>query len=126
MSGSSPARDRIELRGIQAYGFHGVLAHERRDGQPFVVDVVARTNLAAAGASDALTDTVDYGVLARDVVAAVERDPVDLIETVAVRIADLVLADARIHEVEVTVHKPEAPVTVPVADVAVVVVRSRP
>jgi dihydroneopterin aldolase len=126
MSGSSPARDRIELRGIQAYGFHGVLAHERRDGQPFVVDVVARTNLAAAAASDALTDTVDYGVLARDVVAAVERDPVDLIETVAVRIADLVLADARIHEVEVTVHKPEAPVTVPVADVAVVVVRSRP
>lgn len=125
MSHEPQARDRIELRGIQAYGFHGVLAHERRDGQPFVVDVVAWLDLATAASSDALGDTVDYGALSRDVVAAVERDPVDLIETVAVRIADLVLVDARVEQVEVTVHKPEAPVTVPVVDVAVVVTRSR-
>jgi dihydroneopterin aldolase len=90
------------------------------------VDVVAWLDLAPAASSDALADTLDYGALSRDVVAAVERDPVDLIETVAVRIADLVLADARVEQVEVTVHKPEAPVTVPVADVAVVVTRSRP
>jgi dihydroneopterin aldolase len=119
------ARDRIELRGIQSYGFHGVLAHERRDGQPFVVDVVAWLDLAPAASSDALADTVDYGTLVRDIVAAVEHDPVDLIETVAERIAELVLAGGRVEQVEVTVHKPEAPVTVPVADVAVVVLRGR-
>jgi dihydroneopterin aldolase len=120
------AGDRIELRGIQCYGFHGVLAHERRDGQPFVVDLVAWLDLAPAASSDSLTDTVDYGALAGDIVASVESDPVDLIETVAGRIADLVLANARVEQVEVTVHKPEAPVTVPVADVAVVMQRSRP
>jgi 7,8-dihydroneopterin aldolase/epimerase/oxygenase len=127
---SGPARalpsDRIELRGIRAYGFHGVLPHERRDGQPFVVDVVAWLDLAPAAASDALTDTVDYGALAADIVAAVERNPVDLIETVAGRIADVVLTDPRVDQVEVTVHKPEAPVTVAVADLSVVVVRGRP
>ncbi len=117
--------DRVQLLGIDAFGFHGVLDHERREGQPFVVDVTAWLDLSGAAASDDLADTLDYGGLAGEVVAAVERDPVDLIETLAARIADLVLVDARVSVVEVTVHKPQAPVAVSVADVSVTVTRSR-
>ena len=58
-------------------------------------------------------------------VAAVERDPVDLIETVAERVAAVALAHPAVEEVEVTVHKPEAPIGVPFADVAVTIVRGR-
>jgi dihydroneopterin aldolase len=117
--------DQIRLLGIEAFGHHGVLPHERRDGQLFVVDVVASVDLAPAARDDDLARTVDYGALAVDVVAAVGREPVALIETVASRIADLVLADPRVSAVEVTVHKPQAPVAVPVRDVAVTIVRSR-
>lgn len=119
------SRDRIAVRGIRAFGHHGVYAEEREQGQPFVVDVVLSLDLAPAAASDDVGDTVHYGELAQAVVAAVERDPVDLVETLAQRIADLALADPHVAEVEVTVHKPEAPVGVPFEDVAVTVVRSR-
>jgi 7,8-dihydroneopterin aldolase/epimerase/oxygenase len=117
--------DRVQLLGIAAFGYHGVLDHERREGQPFVIDVTAWTDLSAAAATDDLADTLDYGALASQVVAAVERDPVDLIETLAARIADLVLVDERVSVVEVTVHKPQAPVAVTVADVSVTLTRSR-
>jgi len=117
--------DRISLLGIRAFGYHGVLEHERRDGQPFVVDVVVAMDLGPAAETGDLAQTVDYGALASRIVAAVERDPVDLIETLAVRVADLVLTDRRVTCVEVTVHKPQAPVEVSVADVAVTLVRGR-
>jgi dihydroneopterin aldolase len=118
--------DRVTLRGLRGHGRHGVLAQERQTGQPFVVDVVLGLDTRPAAASDALADTVDYGVLATTVVGIVEGDPVDLIETLAQRIADACLAHAYVEEVEVTVHKPEAPIPVPFEDVAVTIVRSRP
>jgi dihydroneopterin aldolase len=118
-------RDRIAVRGIEAYGHHGVYAAERAAGQPFVVDVVLTIDLAPAAASDDVADTVHYGELAQQVVAAVGRDPVDLVETLAQRVADLALAYPAVEEVEVTVHKPEAPVGVPFDDVAVTIVRGR-
>jgi dihydroneopterin aldolase len=117
--------DRIAVRGIEAFGHHGVYAEERAAGQPFVVDVVLSLDLAPAAASDDVADTVHYGELAQQVVAAVSGDPVDLVETLAQRIADLALAYPSVEEVEVTVHKPEAPVGVPFEDVAVTIVRSR-
>ena len=107
-------------------GHHGVLADERRDGQEFVVDVALTLDLARAAASDDVADTVHYGELAEAIVAAIERDPVDLIETLAERIAALVLEHAAVHEVVVTVHKPHAPIRVPFDDVAVTITRSRP
>jgi 7,8-dihydroneopterin aldolase/epimerase/oxygenase len=119
------SRDRIAVRGIAAFGHHGVYAEERATGQPFVVDVVLRLDLAPAAGSDDVADTVHYGELAQQVVAAVERDPVDLVETVAQRVADLALSYPLVDEVEVTVHKPAAPVGVPFSDVAVTIVRSR-
>jgi len=119
------ATDRIGLHGLRATGHHGVYAHERVAGQTFVVDVVLSVDARRAAASDEVTDTVHYGELAEQVVAVVEGEPVNLIETLASRIADLCLASPVVASAEVTVHKPEAPVTVPFDDVTVTVVRSR-
>ena len=117
--------DRIRLVGLRAFGHHGVLRDERREGQEFVIDVTAWLDLAPAAEGDDLTKTVHYGELAEAIVRAVERDPVDLIETVAARCAALVLAYKPVERVEVTVHKPAAPIAVPFADVEVTVVRER-
>ena len=118
--------DRIVLRGLRVRGHHGVFEHERREGQDFLVDLVVWLDLAAATASDDLADTLHYGELAERVAAIVAGPPVNLIEVVAGRVADEVLTDARVHAVEVTVHKPQAPIPQDFADVAVVVHRTRP
>ncbi|OBI32408.1 dihydroneopterin aldolase [Mycolicibacter sinensis] len=117
--------DRIELRGLKVRGNHGVFAHERADGQDFLVDITVWMDLSAAAASDGLADTYDYGVLAQraaDIVAGPARD---LIETVAAEIAEEVMSDVRVQAVEVTLHKPHAPIPLTFADVAVVARRSR-
>lgn len=117
--------DSIVLTGLRVRANHGVFDFERADGQDFVVDVTAWLDLSVAAAGDDLGATVHYGELAEEVVAAVERDPVDLIETVAERVAATVLAHEPVDAVEVTVHKPQAPIAVPFADVAVRIVRGR-
>jgi len=117
--------DRIVLTGLRATGHHGVLEHERADGQLFLIDVTVHLSLHEAASSDDLDDTVHYGVLAEQVVEAVESDPVDLIETVAERVATVALGFSRVDSVDVTVHKPNAPITVPFDDVAVTITRSR-
>ncbi|HEU4675033.1 MAG TPA: dihydroneopterin aldolase [Motilibacteraceae bacterium] len=118
--------DRIALRGLRVRGHHGVFAHERRDGQDFLVDLVLSVDTRPAAASDALADTVDYGALATDVAAVVGGEPVDLLETLAQRIADRALADPRVQAVEVTVHKPQAPIPLTFADVTVSITRAQP
>ncbi len=117
--------DQIALKGISARGFHGVLDFERREGQTFIVDVVLDVDLTAAGASDDLADTVNYAEVAGDVVALIEGEPLNLIETLAARIADRVLARPLVEAVEVVVHKPEAPVGHSFTDVQVRVQRER-
>lgn len=117
--------DRIELRGLTVHGHHGVFDHERRDGQEFVIDITVWIDLAAAAASDELTDTVDYGVLAQRAADIVGGPARNLIETVAAEIAEDVMGDGRVHAVEVVVHKPSAPIPLNFADVAVVARRSR-
>jgi dihydroneopterin aldolase len=82
-------------------------------------------DLAPAAASDDLADTLDYGALARRATDVVSGEPCDLIETVAGRIAEDVMGDERVHAVEVTLHKPQAPIPLEFADVAVVARRSR-
>lgn len=118
--------DRIELRGLVVRGHHGVFPHERRDGQDFVLDITLWLDVAPAAASDDLADTVDYGALAQQAAAVVAGPPHNLIETVAVQVADQVLLDARVDAVEVTVHKPSAPIPLTFGDVAVTVRRVRP
>ncbi|MGT2425746.1 2-amino-4-hydroxy-6-hydroxymethyldihydropteridine diphosphokinase [Amnibacterium kyonggiense] len=117
--------DRILLTGVRALGHHGVLPEERAAGQEFVVDLELALDLAVAAATDRVLATVHYGELAEAVVAAVERDPVDLIETLAERIADVALASELVDAVVVTVHKPAAPIRVPFGDVAVRIERRR-
>lgn len=117
--------DRIELRGLSGRGRHGVLAHERALGQRFSADVTLYLDTRAAAQSDDLSLTVDYGGLAQEVVAVITGEPVDMVETLAQRIADVALAHDRVQAVEVSVHKPEAPVTVPFDDVVVTIHRER-
>ena len=106
----------IELTGLTARGFHGVLECERRDGQNFVVDIALRLPPPLA---DKLNCTVDYSAVAQAVTALIGGQPVDLIETLAARIADELLAGfPLLTQVAVTVHKPQAPVGVPFTDVS--------
>lgn len=117
--------DRLAVRGIEAYGHHGVFDFERREGQRFAVDLVLGMDTRPAARSDDLQDTVDYGTLVAAVRRAVETDPVDLIETLAQRIADVCLTDSRVAWTEVTVHKPDAPIEATFTDVALTIIRSR-
>lgn len=115
--------DRIRLTGLRVHGHHGVLPAERRGGQDFVVDVALSLDLRAAGGSDDLADTVDYGALAQALAEVVEGEPLDLLEALAGRLAEVCLSDRRVGSVEVTVHKPAAPLGRAFSDVSVTVVR---
>ena len=113
----------IRLWGLRVRGFHGVLPEERRDGQDFVVDVALDLDVSEAAETDDVTRTVHYGELAEQLAAIVAGDPVDLLETLATRLADACLANPRVERAEVTVHKPGAPIPVAFGDVSVTVVR---
>lgn len=115
--------DELSIAGIECFGHHGVLEHERRDGQSFVIDLTLGLDTRPASASDDLRDTVDYGNLVAQVKTAVESDPVDLIETLAQRVAGVCLSDRRVEWVRVTVHKPDAPIDAVFADVALTIRR---
>jgi dihydroneopterin aldolase len=120
------AEDRISLLGLRAFGRHGVLDHERRDGQEFVVDAVLWVDSRQAAATDDLSLTVDYGAVAGQLAAVVSGEPVALIETLAGRLAATCLsAHEAVREVEITVHKPHAPLVQSVRDVTVTIRRSR-
>jgi dihydroneopterin aldolase len=118
--------DRIALKGLRARGRHGVLPAERELGQEFIVDATLYLDTAPAAAADDLTKTVHYGELAEALVKVVEGEPVQLIETLAQRLADVCLADELVRAVEVCVHKPAAPIPLPFDDVTVTIERRRP
>jgi len=124
-AGAGSPSDRIVLRGLTVHGRHGVFEHERANGQDFVVDVVLELDTSVAARTDALADTVDYGMLAHTVAAIVAGEPVRLLETLADRIAAECLDDARVTRVEVSVHKPHAPIDLAFDDVVVTIVRGR-
>lgn len=115
--------DQISLIGIAATGFHGVFDHERRDGQVFRADVVVYLDTRRAAATDDLDLTLDYGELATRVAAVLAGEPANLIETVAERIAATALAYPVVAVVDVVLHKPQAPVTVPFDDIVVTIRR---
>lgn len=117
--------DEITLTGLRVFGHHGVYAEEKRDGQVFVVDLTMYVDMRTAAASDDVVDTVHYGEVADEVAAIVSGEPVDLLETLATRIADHLLTKAPVGQARVTVHKPSAPIAVPFSDVAVTIVRRK-
>lgn len=116
--------DRITLTGVRVFGFHGVLPAERAQGQHFIVDVVVHADVAEAGHTDELGDTINYAQIAALVEECVAGEPLNLIEALAQRIADRILSLDRISIVEVTVHKPSAPIPQEFADVSVTIVRA--
>ncbi len=123
--GARPVSDRIRLEALRSNGFHGVLPHERREGQEFVVDAELEIDLAAAAVTDDLADTVDYSGLAKRLHAVVSGTPVNLIETLAMRLVAVCLQDQLVLAATITVHKPHAPIPLDVADVSVTVRRER-
>jgi dihydroneopterin aldolase len=117
--------DRIVLTGLRARGRHGVYDFEREQDQDFLVDVVLEIDLGRAAATDDVADTVHYGELAERLVAVITGEPVNLIETLADRLAEVCLTDPRVAAAAVTVHKPQAPIPHDFADVAVTMRRDQ-
>lgn len=117
--------DELSITGIECFGHHGVFDFERREGQVFVVDLTLGIDTRQAAASDDLADTEHYGVLVDRVKQAVESDPVDLVETLAARIADVALTGDRVEWARVTVHKPNAPIQATFADVTLSITRTK-
>ncbi|KQR20756.1 diguanylate cyclase [Agreia sp. Leaf335] len=117
--------DTLTLTGLEVFAHHGVFDFERADGQTFLLDLVVWLDTVGAAAGDDLAQTLHYGELAVEVAEAAAAEPVDLIETLAERIATLVLAHPVARRVSVTVHKPNAPIPVPFADVSITIVRPR-
>lgn len=117
--------DTLRLTGLRVFAHHGVLDFEREEGQEFVVDLEIAVELAPAAASDDVARTIHYGELAEAVAVAVRADPVNLIETVAERVAAVTLGYELARAVTVTIHKPSAPIAVPFGDVSVTITRDR-
>lgn len=117
--------DRIDLTGIEVYAKHGVLDHEQVRAQVFLVDVTAYMDLAVPGASDDLSDALDYSTLAMEVREAVGSESNKLIEAVAARVADAIMAHSQVTRSVVTIHKPDAPIDLVFEDVSVTIDRSR-
>jgi 7,8-dihydroneopterin aldolase/epimerase/oxygenase len=123
--GQGQATDRIVLHGLRGRGLHGVYPRERTEGQTFIVDATLTVDTRVAAELDDLAATVDYGVIAERIVRLIEGEPVNLIETLAERIAAACLAEPAVQGAEITVHKPDAPITVPFDDVTVTIRRFR-
>lgn len=119
------AFDEITLTGIRTFGYHGVYADERRDGQYFIVDLTLFVDTRRAAETDDVVDTVHYGEVAELVATIVSGDPVDLLETLAAHLATSLLAIDQVRRVRVTIHKPDAPIPVPFTDVSVTIVRGK-
>jgi dihydroneopterin aldolase len=124
----SPARptpDRIAITGLRAQGHHGVYAFERERGQVFLCDAVLELDTTGAAAGDDLHRTVNYADLARELYAVLAGEPVNLLEALAQRLAEVCLAHELVDAVEITVHKPQAELGVPFGDVAVTIRRTK-
>jgi len=118
--------NQITITGISATGYHGVFPDERKNGQEFIVDIKLFFDLIPAGESDDLTKTINYASVADLAVEEITGEPVSLIDALATRICKRLLKEFAILEsVEVTVHKPSAPVDVKFTDIAVTIERHR-
>jgi dihydroneopterin aldolase len=118
--------DRIELRGLRVHGVHGVLPEERVKAQPFELDLDLELDLAIAGRSDALADTVDYaGVVDRAEAVIAGPAGYRLLEALAEAIAAIALEDDRVVSVTVGLRKLEPPLAADIATVGVRITRGR-
>lgn len=117
--------DRIYIRGLRVFAFHGVNPEEKEKGQPFVLDVTLGVDLSRPGATDDLADTVNYSKVTKCVLRTMREGKDNLIERAASRVAEAVLAEFPVQEVTVLLKKPRAPIAADFDDVAVEITRSR-
>jgi dihydroneopterin aldolase len=103
---------KIQIRGLRVYGYHGVMEHEREEGQYFIVDASIKVDAERASATDDISNTVSYAEIAQLIADNVRNNPVNLLETLSQRLADEILAAAGpwAKKVKVTVSKPDAPI----------------
>lgn len=118
--------DKIIIRGLRVYGYHGVTRAEREQGQHFVVDVEASLDLREAGETDLLGRTTDYDSLVKDIHRIVSLERYTLLEAVAQRIADTALERPQIFSVTVRVAKPQPPIEADLEAIEVEITRGRP
>ena len=119
------AIDKVSITGIEAFGFHGVFEHERKEGQEFIVDVEFEYDTSKAIQTDFIEDAIDYGAIAILIKSIVEGEPKNLIEKVAEEIARQILNNFKVNSVKVTLHKPQAPLDMEFKDVSVSVERRK-
>jgi dihydroneopterin aldolase len=118
--------DAIFVSGLTLHAYHGVMQHEAKVGQTFMLDLVLDVDLAAASRSDKLKDTVSYDLVVKTVNEAFCGRRYQLVEAAAGAVAKAVLARCpKVRGVRVTVHKPHAPIAATFDDVGVVVERTR-
>jgi dihydroneopterin aldolase len=124
-------RHQIKLTGLRVFGYHGVFDFERQNGQDFYIDCSVWIDGTKAALNDDLAKTVNYADLAKALVENAKSEPVDLLETLAQRLLDLVMnmgggdATGLIQKAKVTVHKPNAPIVYDFSDVSVTVKAKR-
>jgi dihydroneopterin aldolase len=124
-------RHQIKLTGLRVFGYHGVFDFERQNGQDFYIDCSVWIDGTKAALNDDLAKTVNYADLAKSLVENAKSEPVDLLETLAQRLLDLVMnmgggdATGMIQKAKITVHKPNAPIVYDFADVSVTVKAKR-
>lgn len=118
--------DRIEINGLFGFGYHGLFDDERERGQGFLVDVILKMDLSEVSQSDLIDDTVDYSALCDLVLEEIVGPPVSLIERLAGQIVERILREySKVDSVQITVHKPDAPVAAKVKDISVSIERAR-
>jgi dihydroneopterin aldolase len=118
--------DRIFIKGLSLHAYHGVLAYEGKVGQSFSIDLTLEIDLSSAARSDKVMDTVSYDKVAECASKAFSAKPYKLIEAAAGSVADAVLAEfPRVLSIEVTIHKPHAPIAAIFSDVGVTFMRKR-
>ncbi len=118
--------DTVFVTGLSLHAYHGVMQHESEVGQTFKLDLVLDIDLSAASHSDKLVDTVGYDQVVEVASSVFCAQRYRLVETAAGAVADAVLdAFPKVTAVEVTVHKPHAPVAATFDDVGVTIARSR-
>ena len=112
---------KICIRGLRVYGYHGVLEHERSEGQYFIVDATITVDSERAAATDDIANTVSYAEIAQLIAENVRNNPVNLLETLSQRLADEVLfaASPWAKKVKIKVSKPDAPIDLYFEDVSV-------
>ena len=118
--------DRIYIKGLDVFAYHGVMPKEKRDGQRFVLDITLDCDLSRAGRTDRLEDTVDYTAVMDAAVQAMTESSYDLIERAASRTAEAILrAEEKVEKVTLCLRKPEAPIDKIFDYVAVEITRER-